>query len=156
MKKLVKFFTNHDFDGGDFMLYDNNGNKIYHETSDGYWIKRKYNKNNNRIYYKNSDGYWYKREFDIDNNVIYQEDSIKGLIFDQRSTPESELVYEFEFIDGRSVICSGNLELDVIVNDDNCLHRIETLLKPCDITVGDYIVCVGDKKVKHVLTSKKK
>ena len=130
---LAKFF-NHDFDNGYFRLYDKNGNVIYHENA--------------------LNGVWWKREFDIDKNVIYHESSIDGVVFDQRHT--SELVYEFGFTDGSSAMCSGNLELDVIINDDNCLHRIEILLSPCDISVGDYIVCVGNKKVKYILTSKKK
>ena len=33
-----------------------NGNNIYYEDNDGYWVKQVYNQNNNRIYYENSDG----------------------------------------------------------------------------------------------------
>jgi len=130
--KLAKFF-NYDFDNGYFRLYDKNSNVIYHE---------------------NENGVWWKREFDIDNNVIYHESSLDGVIFDQREIPE--LIYEFVFFDGRSAMCSGNLELEVIVNNGSCFHDIETLLKPCDVSVGDRIVCVGDKEIKYILTSKKK
>jgi len=107
MKRLVKFFTNHDFNDGDFKLYDKNGNKIYHETSDGYWYKvkfddsdnetyfedshgtwnkRKYDENHNMIYSRYTDGRWWKREFDGDSNVIYHENSTEGVIFDNRSS----------------------------------------------------------------------
>jgi hypothetical protein len=36
--------------------YDDNGNLIYLENSDGYWVKHEYDSNGNRIYYENSTG----------------------------------------------------------------------------------------------------
>ena len=36
--------------------YDDNGNCIYTEYSDGYWYKRDFDSNGNLIYYENSDG----------------------------------------------------------------------------------------------------
>ena len=38
-------------------VYDNNGNLIYRENSNGFWVKYDYDDNNNRIYYENSNGY---------------------------------------------------------------------------------------------------
>ncbi len=37
-------------------VYDQNGNKIYYETSNGYWAKMEYDSNNNRIYCEDSNG----------------------------------------------------------------------------------------------------
>ena len=69
--KLLK----HDFEKGSLYLYDSNINQIYHENSDGYWVKQEYDSNSNQIYFENSDGYWCKREFDSNGNKIYSEES---------------------------------------------------------------------------------
>jgi len=55
--------------------YDNNGNQIYEEHSDGSWDKYEYDDNGNKIYRENSDGYWVKSEYDENGNKIYYEDS---------------------------------------------------------------------------------
>ena len=55
MEKIAKLF-NHDFNSGDFFLFNKNGDMIYLELSDGYQEKIEYNKNRKRIYYENSDG----------------------------------------------------------------------------------------------------
>ena len=46
----------HDFSKGSLYLYDSNGNKIYFEDSNGYWVKQEFDANGNRIYYENSMG----------------------------------------------------------------------------------------------------
>jgi hypothetical protein len=56
-------------------VYNTNGNEIYREDSDGYWIKREYNTNDNQIYFEDSDGNWKKREYDNNGNIIYYENS---------------------------------------------------------------------------------
>lgn len=63
--------------------YDENGNQIYYEFSDGFWIKSKYDDNNNEIYFENSDGYWNKYEYDDNGKEIYIETS-EGEIMDNR------------------------------------------------------------------------
>ena len=65
--------------------YVNNadGNLIYYENSDGYWVKREYNAQGNQIYYENSNGYWSKSEYDANGNVMYYENS-DGEIEDNR------------------------------------------------------------------------
>ena len=37
-------------------INDSNGNEIYYEDFNGYWIKNEYDSNNNEIYYEDSDG----------------------------------------------------------------------------------------------------
>jgi len=37
-------------------LFDRNGNQIYYEDSNGYWLKQKYDQNGKIIYYENSNG----------------------------------------------------------------------------------------------------
>ena len=64
-------------------VYDTDGNLIYYENSDGYWVKREYNAQGNQIYYENSNGYWSKSEYDANGNVIYYENS-DGEIEDNR------------------------------------------------------------------------
>jgi hypothetical protein len=87
-----------------FIINDHNGNEIYSENSDGFWIRREkdekgnqtfaessygfwwkseYNSNGNEIYFEDSDGYWVKREFDSNGKEIYCEDS-DGYILDTR------------------------------------------------------------------------
>jgi len=66
-----------------FRIKDKDGNRIYFENSDGYWIKREYDSNGNKIYYEDSDGHWYKYEYNSDDNQIYYEDS-RGVIRDNR------------------------------------------------------------------------
>ena len=41
----------------DTRVYNTNGNLIYIENSNGYWIKKEYDINNNLIYYETSNGY---------------------------------------------------------------------------------------------------
>ena len=56
-------------------IFDNKGNKIYYEDSDGYWRKSKFDNKGNEIYWEGSDGFWVKRKFDNKGNKIYYEDS---------------------------------------------------------------------------------
>ena len=71
----------HDFKSKGLLdLYDSNGNCIYFEHSDGYWVKKDYDSNGNKIYHENSTGYWYKCEYDSNGNRIYYENSNGRLI----------------------------------------------------------------------------
>jgi len=63
--------------------YDEQGNLNYSENSDGYWSKYEYDTNGNEIYYEQSDGFWIKQEYDTNGNKIYHEDS-DGYIRDNR------------------------------------------------------------------------
>ena len=56
-------------------IFNQNGNQIYSESSDGFWIKYEYDENGRIIYYEDSDGYWTKREYDKNGNEIYYENS---------------------------------------------------------------------------------
>ena len=135
---LSKFF-NHDFDKGDFKLYNKNGNKVYREYSDGYYNKTEYNEN---------------------GDIIYYENLIDGVLIDNKNI--FLLRYKFVFSDGSVMKCSSNHKLR-IVDGNSCLNSdiycIETLLMaPYDVSVGDHIVCdrgFGIKKVKYILTNKK-
>jgi len=62
-------------------VYDQYGNRIYFEDSDGNWIKRGYDINGKVIYYETSSGYI--EEFDQYGNRIYSVDS-NGRIIDNR------------------------------------------------------------------------
>ena len=63
--------------------YDENNNRTYLGYSDGFWIKRELNEYGNQIYFENSDGYWRKSEYNDNGNEIYWEDS-NGYIKDNR------------------------------------------------------------------------
>jgi hypothetical protein len=63
--------------------YDQIGNQIYFENSDGYWSKSEYDQNGKEIYYERSNGYWSKYEYDQNGNQIYFESS-NGKIVDKR------------------------------------------------------------------------
>ena len=56
------------------------GNKIYYETSNGYWQKRQYDEKGNRVYLEDSTGYWGKSQFDEKGNRVYFEDSTGNII----------------------------------------------------------------------------
>ena len=64
-------------------VYDEQGNNVYFEDSDGIWYKYKYDINGNKIYYEDSNGDWFKSEYDEQGNRIYYEDS-DGYIRDDR------------------------------------------------------------------------
>ena len=40
-----------------FVIKDKNGNKIYWEDENGYWIKTEYDSKGNKIYWEDSNGY---------------------------------------------------------------------------------------------------
>jgi len=63
--------------------YDDNGKEIYSESSNGYWSKSEYDDNGKQIYYEDSHGYWSKSEYDENGKRIYFEDS-NGEIYDRR------------------------------------------------------------------------
>ena len=91
MKETIAQFLN--IKGFPFTIKDKDGNQIYYECSDGYWIKREYISNGKEIYIENSHGYWTKREYDSDGNVIYWEDS-NGLVNDNRPKPVVEMTLQ--------------------------------------------------------------
>jgi len=64
-------------------VYNQYGNRIYYEESNGFWSKREYDTNDNLIYDEDSDGFWTKHEYDTNGNRIYSEDS-DGTIIDKR------------------------------------------------------------------------
>jgi len=64
-------------------VYDEYSNKVYLESSSGFWEKREYGNLGNIIYLENSRGFWEKREYDEQGNIIYSEDS-NGYISDRR------------------------------------------------------------------------
>ena len=61
-------------------VFDYNGNEIYSEEPNDYWIKSEYDENNNRTYLRYSDGVWYKYEYDKNGNKIYEENSYGEII----------------------------------------------------------------------------
>ena len=85
-----------DFKTNGFLeIKDKNGNQIYLEYSDGYWIKWEYDSKGNKIYLEDLDGYWEKWEFDSQGHRIYFETS-NGIIKDNRpkSCENKEIVIE--------------------------------------------------------------
>ena len=75
--------------------YDSQGDEIYLEDSDGYWEKREYDSKGNRIYLETSNGLWEKREYDSKGNRIYLENS-NGVIEDNRPKPCEDKVKVIE------------------------------------------------------------
>jgi hypothetical protein len=66
-----------------FEIKDKDGNRIYVESSNGFWWKSEYDLNGNQTYFEDSNGYWWKSEYDSNLNVLYYENS-DGLIEDNR------------------------------------------------------------------------
>ena len=71
----VAEFFKHDFEKGNFTLYDSESNMTYHENSGSCWIKKEYDSQGNETYYESSDDYWSKREYDSEGNMTYYENS---------------------------------------------------------------------------------
>jgi len=57
-------------------IYNGNGNRIYSEDSNGYWVKRKYDNNGNETYYEDSYGFWEKSYYE--NNILIKEENSDG------------------------------------------------------------------------------
>jgi uncharacterized membrane protein len=66
-----------------FVINDKDGNSIYWENSDGFWLKSEYDANGNQIYCEDSNDYWSKSEYDANGNQIYWENSA-GTVIDKR------------------------------------------------------------------------
>jgi hypothetical protein len=90
MKTIAQQLNIKDFP---FEIRDKNGNRIYVEASNGYWLKRECDSNGNITYMEASNGDWVKKEYDSNGNRIYVEDS-EGKIIDNRpkSTCEGRIV----------------------------------------------------------------
>lgn len=73
--------------------YDEKGKVIHYKNSDGDWSKKEYNDKGNIIYYEDSNGYWFTKEFDEDGSEIYYENS-NGKIIDKRPKPKPKLTKE--------------------------------------------------------------
>ena len=84
---IAQFLKVKDFP---FEIKDKNGNIIYREYSNGYWVKREHDDRGKEIRFENSNGLWLKSEYDDRGNQIYFENS-SGEIIDKRSKPMIEL-----------------------------------------------------------------
>jgi len=58
-----------------FEIKDDNGKLIYHEDSNGFWIRCERDDRCNTTYFEDSDGFWCRHEYDDNGNITYQEDS---------------------------------------------------------------------------------
>ena len=95
MKTIAQQLNIKDFP---FEIKDKNGNKIYHEDSNGYWEKREYDSEERVIYYEDSTGYWYKSEYDSDGNEVYYENS-RGAWTKREYDSKGRIIY-YEDSDG--------------------------------------------------------
>jgi hypothetical protein len=74
-------------------IRDVDGNIIYTEKADGYWIKREFDSRRNKTYFITSSGKWVRREFDKYNEIVFEEDS-KGNIVDEREKTQFEFTLD--------------------------------------------------------------
>ena len=81
--------------------FDNNGNVIYQEWSDGFWSKREFNDDGKVIYAKNSNGFWCKYYYDAGGNEIYYESSNR-FWYKQEYDTNGNLIY-YENSDGYQI-----------------------------------------------------
>lgn len=106
--------------------YDQRGNVIYFEDSEGYWDKQEYNQNGKYLYRENSDGEWVKYEYDKDGDEIYYEDST-GYTKNYKPKPKSNKVVgvsvskctEEELDNVREYL----RELDEVIKENNCYNE---------------------------------
>lgn len=142
MKTIAEQLNVTDFP---FIIKDSNGNKIYFEEYNKWWIKYEYDSNGNKIYHEASDGFWTKYEYDAEGNQIYEENSY-GTIIDNRNVTEEnpeetlhrlikdKVVLEFcqefgcaSFRDTAEIVLNGSimtdeyyLELRKVINKLQC------------------------------------
>ena len=88
-----------------FTIKDSRGNRIYYESSTGYWSKREYDSSGNTTYLEDSEGYWSRWEYDFSSEgSIYHEDSDGGWSKWEYDSKGNEIYYEDsdgEIIDNR-------------------------------------------------------
>jgi hypothetical protein len=89
-----------------FRIKDSEGNQIYYENSNGYWVKSEYDSDGNKIYFENSDGFWVKREYNSEGNRIYYESSY-GTIVDNR--PKTDVQKAIELLTKEGLIVDGKI-----------------------------------------------
>ena len=77
-----------------FEINDHNGNRIYYEDSEGFWIKKEFDCNNNELRYESSNGYWFIKEYDSKYNEIYYEESRGYWSRKEYDTNNNEIYYE--------------------------------------------------------------
>ena len=89
-----------------FKIKDSEGNLIYHEDSDGDWVKSERDSKGNQIYFENCRGYWSKGEYDSNGKQIYYENS-DGEIRDNR--PKTNVQKAIELLKKEGLIVDGNI-----------------------------------------------
>lgn len=89
-----------------FEIRDKNGNLIYIEDSNRYWVKYEYDANGKEICSEDSDGYWEKREYDANGKEIYSEDS-NGRIMNNR--PKTEVQKAIELLTKEGLLVDGKI-----------------------------------------------
>jgi len=96
-----------------FTIKDKNGNVIYLEDSDGFWMKREYDTKDQEIRFENSNGYWVNSVYDTNGNQIYCENSDGVWSKYEYDTKGQEIYYENsdgEIVDNRPKIVEVNLQ----------------------------------------------
>lgn len=91
--KTIAQQINWDFDAnGSLVIRNKNGNQIYYENSDGFWVKREYDSEGKEICYENSDGHWAKQGHDSEGNLIYFENSDGKIVDNRPKTCENRVI----------------------------------------------------------------
>jgi len=87
-----------------FIVKDADGNKIYWETSRGYWLKREW-ADGKEIRCEYSDGYWVKQEWDGDKVIRYENSN--GIIVDNR--PKTDVQKAIDLLTTEGLIVDGKI-----------------------------------------------
>ena len=74
MKQTRAQKANHNFDNGNYKIFDENMNMIYFEMENGIQEKYEYDENMNMIYFEDEDGW--KVKYDANGSVIQINDRI--------------------------------------------------------------------------------
>lgn len=107
-----------------YSIYDDQNKKIYFETTDGQWVKRKFDEKGFEIYYENSDGSWQKREYDANGNQTYFENNNGLWIKSEYDDQNKRIYYEDSsgnIIDNRNLNESDDLDW---IRDTGLLFRV--------------------------------
>jgi hypothetical protein len=90
-----------------FKIKDDQGNLIYRENADGFWVKREFDTRCYRTRYEFSTGFWSKCEYDDQGKMIYLENNVDGVIFDRR--PNKEVRDALAVLEKAGVIVDGKI-----------------------------------------------
>jgi hypothetical protein len=103
-----------------FEIKDENGRKIYHEDSYGYWEKAEYDQNGNQIYYENSNGRIMDNRPKPEPEPVKKQTAVEWLIeqlfFSDQSQTLNQYIEQAKAMVREQIIQSNRDGVDMVVD----------------------------------------